>query len=77
MLAIGPKFHGLKPGRGDGFLRAIKSASRFPSEGSKAVGPMLQDLRHVKISMYGLRYFEGQIHFLRQDFPALLLDDCY
>jgi hypothetical protein len=33
VLAIGPIVGGLKPGRGDGFLRAIKSAARLPAEG--------------------------------------------
>jgi hypothetical protein len=33
VLANGPIVGGLKPGRGDGFLRAIKSAARLPAEG--------------------------------------------
>jgi hypothetical protein len=33
MLAIGPKARGFKPGRGDGFLRAINSATRLSLEG--------------------------------------------
>jgi hypothetical protein len=33
VLAIGPKVRGFKPGRGDGFLRAIKIRTRLPSEG--------------------------------------------
>jgi hypothetical protein len=32
VLATGSKVRGFKPGRGDGFLRAIKSAVRLPSE---------------------------------------------
>jgi hypothetical protein len=41
VLATGPKGRGLKPGQGDGFLRAIKIRST-PSlwMGSKAGGPM-------------------------------------
>jgi hypothetical protein len=34
MLAIGPKVRGLKPGQGDGFLRAIKIHS-MPSFGGE------------------------------------------
>jgi hypothetical protein len=33
VLATGPKGRGFKPGRGDGFLRAIKSAAHLPSDG--------------------------------------------
>jgi hypothetical protein len=33
VLATGPKRRGFKPGRGDGFLRAIKSAAHLPSDG--------------------------------------------
>jgi hypothetical protein len=32
VLAIRPIFHEFKPGRGDGFLSAIKSAAHLPSE---------------------------------------------
>jgi hypothetical protein len=32
VLAIGPNVSRFKPGRGDGYLRAIKSAIRLPSE---------------------------------------------
>jgi hypothetical protein len=32
VLATGPKVRGFKPGQGDAFLRAIKSAARLPSE---------------------------------------------
>jgi hypothetical protein len=39
VLAIGPKVRGFKPGRGYGFLRAIKILST-PSFVSKAGGPM-------------------------------------
>jgi hypothetical protein len=33
VLASGPKGRGFKPGRGDGFLRAIKSAVHLTSDG--------------------------------------------
>jgi hypothetical protein len=41
VLTTGPKGSGFKPGRGDGFLRAMK-ISRTPSSrmGSKAGDPM-------------------------------------
>jgi hypothetical protein len=32
VLAVGPKVHRLKPGRGDGFLKAINSAASLPLE---------------------------------------------
>jgi hypothetical protein len=32
-LALGPKVRGFKPSLGNGFLRAIKSASNLPTEG--------------------------------------------
>jgi hypothetical protein len=33
VLATGPMGRGLKPGLGDGFLRAIKSTAHLPSDG--------------------------------------------
>jgi len=36
-----PKFMGSNPAEAVGFLRAKKSSARLPSEGSKAIGPML------------------------------------
>jgi hypothetical protein len=33
VLATGPKGHGLKPGRGDGFLGAKNPAAHLPSDG--------------------------------------------
>jgi hypothetical protein len=61
--AIGPNALGFKPSRGDGF----KLSENF-----------VKILWHVKItSKYEHRYFEGQIHFIHQDPPALLLDDCW
>jgi hypothetical protein len=36
------KVRGFKPGRGDGFLRAIKMRSTPLRRGSEAIGPMLQ-----------------------------------
>jgi hypothetical protein len=41
VLAIGPRVHVLKPGRGDEFLREMKVRSTpFFRRGNKAVGPM-------------------------------------
>jgi hypothetical protein len=55
VLATGPKGRGFKPGRGDGFLKAIKIQST-PSFGGevKPEVPCHKILRHVK---YPLRYF--------------------
>ena len=36
-----PKFAGSNPAEAVGFLSAKKSSARLPSEGSKAIGPML------------------------------------
>jgi hypothetical protein len=49
VLDIGPKVHGLNPGRRDGFLRTIKIGST-PSFGGevKPSGPWHKILRHVK-----------------------------
>jgi hypothetical protein len=49
VLAAGPKGHGFKLGRGDGFLRAIKFRST-PSLGweVKPEVPCRKILRHVK-----------------------------
>jgi hypothetical protein len=42
VLAIGPEIRGFKPGRGDGFLRAMKNPQHaFLQRGSKTVGLML------------------------------------
>jgi hypothetical protein len=48
VLAIGPKVSGFKPGRGDGFSRAIKSIAHLSSEGSKAASPMSLDFTACK-----------------------------
>jgi hypothetical protein len=52
MLATGPKGHGFKPGRGDGFLKAIKvrSTPSFEWEVKRKI------LRHVKETLRYLRY---------------------
>jgi hypothetical protein len=57
VLAIGPKGRGLKPDRGDGFLRAIKIRST-PSFGweVKREAPCRNMLRHVKDSLRYFRY---------------------
>jgi hypothetical protein len=34
MLATGPKYRGIRPDRGDGFLRALKIRARLPSKGN-------------------------------------------
>jgi hypothetical protein len=78
VLFIGRKFCGFKPGRSDGFLRAIKilSTTSFGRE-VKPSAPCRKILRQVKItSKCEQRYFEGQIyHFLHQVTSVLLLDD--
>jgi hypothetical protein len=57
VLATGPKGCGFKPGRGDGFLRAIKIRST-PSFGSevKPEVPCRQILRRVTNPLKYLRY---------------------
>jgi hypothetical protein len=49
VFAVGPKVRGLNPGRGDGFLRAIKirSTSSFGGE-VKPEAPCRKILRNVK-----------------------------
>jgi hypothetical protein len=49
VFAVGPKVRGLNPGRGDGFLRAIKirSTSSFGGE-VKPEAPFRKILRNVK-----------------------------
>jgi hypothetical protein len=49
VLSTGPKVCGFKPGRGDGYLRAIKirSAPSFGGE-AKTSAPYRKILRHVK-----------------------------
>jgi hypothetical protein len=79
VLAFETKIRGFKPGRGDGFLRAIKINS-MPFFGGelKPSFPSRKVLQHVKITLkYEQRYFEGQIyHFFRQVPSDLLLDGC-
>jgi hypothetical protein len=57
VLATGPKDRGFKPGRGDGFLRAIKMRST-PSFGweVKPEVPCRKILRHVKDPLTYQRY---------------------
>jgi hypothetical protein len=57
VLATGPKGRGFKPGRGDGFLRAIKirSAPSFGWEVKPEV-PCRKILRHVKDPLRYFRY---------------------
>jgi hypothetical protein len=48
VLAIGPSVHGFKPGRGDGFLKAIKiRITSFFREEVKPSAPCRKILRHV------------------------------
>jgi hypothetical protein len=47
VLVIGPKVRGFKPGRGDGFLRAIKIRRNF-SSGGEVKPHIVEILRHVK-----------------------------
>jgi hypothetical protein len=57
VLATGPKGHGFKPGRGDGFLRAIEihSTPSFRWEGKPEV-PCHKILWHVKDPLRYFRY---------------------
>jgi hypothetical protein len=49
VLAAGPKGRGFKPGRDDGFLRAIKSRSTLSFGWEvKSEAPCRKILRHVK-----------------------------
>jgi hypothetical protein len=61
VLAIGPKFRGLKPGRGDRILRAIKIRNT-PSFGGqlKPPSPSRKLLRHVE------NHFEVRTKILRR-----------
>jgi hypothetical protein len=57
VFATGPKGHGFKPGRGDGFLRVIKICSMpsFRWEVKLEV-PCLKILQHVKDPLGYFRY---------------------
>jgi hypothetical protein len=76
VLAIGTYVSGLKPGRGNGFLRAIK-IHRTPSlggggGGEKPEAPRRKILRHLKITCnYELKYFARPNSSFT--FPFLLL----
>jgi hypothetical protein len=56
VLATGPKSRGFKPGRGDGFLRAMKVRSTSFVLKVKPEGPCCKILRHVKDPLRYLRY---------------------
>jgi hypothetical protein len=71
-LPFNPRFAGSSPAEDDGFLRAIKSVARLPSEG--------KNLPHVKdpYSMKNILVGKTHRHFLSTDIsslvsPALLL----
>jgi hypothetical protein len=49
VLAIGPKFHGFKPRRGDGFLMVIRIGSTSPFGGEvNPLAPCHNILQHAK-----------------------------
>jgi hypothetical protein len=55
VIASGPKVRGFKPGRGDGFLRAIKIGSAISFGGEvKSGAPCRSILQHVK-ELYEVR----------------------
>jgi hypothetical protein len=66
VLSTGPKGRGFKPGRGDGFLRAIKirSTSSFGWEVKPEV-PCRKILRHVKDPLRYFRYWYAKSSLLR------------
>jgi hypothetical protein len=59
VFAIGPKVRGVKPGQGDGFLRAMKIRSTPSFVGEvQPEAPSRKILRHVKIMYkYEQKYF--------------------
>jgi hypothetical protein len=59
VLAIRPKVRGFIPGRGDGFLRAMKICSTFSfGEEVKPEAPCCKILQHVKLTCtYEQKYF--------------------
>jgi hypothetical protein len=65
-LSTGPKGRGFKPGRGDGFLRAIKirSTPSFVWEVKPDV-PCRKISRHVKNPLRYFRYWEAKFSLLR------------
>jgi hypothetical protein len=75
VFTIGPKVRGFKPGRGEGFLRAIKKPHHlFLGRRSKAGGPKSKILRYVKTSTSIKEYFVDKNHnFLPPNPPDLLL----
>jgi hypothetical protein len=73
VLTIGPKVRGLKPGRGDGILRAIKILSTHSFGGEvKPYTPCRKILLHVKnhLGSVNKNTSQGQINVIR---PFLLL----
>jgi hypothetical protein len=57
MFATGPKVHGLMPGRGYGYLRAIKIRSTLSFGWKvKREAPCREILRHVEDPLAYLRY---------------------
>jgi hypothetical protein len=75
VLAIGLKVHGFKPGRGDGFFRAIKIRNT-PSFGRKVKpeAPRLNIFTIYKITVrVWKKYFVYKIHFLLLLDPSDLL----
>jgi hypothetical protein len=56
VLVAGPKSRGFKPGRGDGFLAAIKIPSTHSSWEVKPEVPCSKILRHVKDPLRYFRY---------------------
>jgi hypothetical protein len=64
VLAIGPKIRGFKPGRCDGFLRAIKICSTSSFGGEARPSALC---RHVRDPFKGRRdTLESKINFLLQ-----------
>jgi hypothetical protein len=75
VLAIGPSVRGFRPGRGGGFLRAIKIRST-PSFGGevKPEAPCHNIFRHVKITCrYEQKYFARP----NSSFPFRIPPACY
>jgi hypothetical protein len=73
LLGIEPKIRGLKPGRGNGFLRAIKiSKTPYFGDEVKPSAPCHKILLYAK-ELY--EYFVDKIYnFIRPDPTVLLLD---
>jgi hypothetical protein len=78
VLAIGPKVHGIKTSRRNGYLRMIKirSTPTF-GVGIKTKASCLNILRHVKKTLASINknILQGQILIPFSRFPCLLPDD--